>query len=435
MTFKTFRGSILHFPQQTQAPEQDYHYYDDGLLVTRNGKIIDLGNTTDLLGKYTGSEHHDYRGHLILPGLIDSHLHFPQTEMLASYGEQLLEWLQNYTFPTELKFTDLDYSQRIAEVFVRQLLRNGTTTAMVYSTVHKAATNALFEVANNKNMLMVAGKVCMDRNCPEPLRDTPYSAQRDSAELIEKWHGNGRQNYAITPRFAPTSSPEQMLALSELAAQYPDVFIQTHLSENKNEIAWVKSLYPGFDHYLDVYDHYNMVRHRAFFGHCLYLHEHEWCLLQHKGASVSFCPTSNLFLGSGLFDLKAAQEHQVNLTLATDVGAGTSFNMLRTMGEAYKVCQLQGARLCPLHGLYLMTQGSAVAMGLEQKIGNLNQGSDADFVVLNPNFDELTELRLNADKINPQDSIFALSMLGDDRAVTATWVAGNLVYINKEDLK
>lgn len=433
MTLKTFRGSILHFPQETAAPDQDYQYFEDGLLVTRNDKIVDLGNTADLLGQYKGSEHHDYRGQLILPGFIDSHLHFPQTEMLASYGEQLLEWLQNYTFPTEMKFADLDYSQRIAEVFIRQLLRNGTTTAMVYSTVHKAATNALFEVSNNKNMLMIAGKVCMDRNCPEPLRDTPYSAQRDSAALIDKWHAKGRQYYAITPRFAPTSSPEQMYALSELAAQYPDVFIQTHLSENKNEIEWVKSLYPGFNHYLDVYDHYNMVRQRAFFGHCLYLHDDEWNLLQQTGASVSFCPTSNLFLGSGLFDLETAQKHQVNLTLATDVGAGTSFNMLRTLGEAYKVCQLQSARLSPLHGLYLMTQGSAVAMKLEHKIGNLNKGSDADFVVINPSFDELTELRLNTRKIDPQDSIFALSMLGDDRAITATWVANELVYKNIED--
>lgn len=435
MTFKTFRGSILHFPKQTQDHENDVEYFEDGYLVTRNDKIVDLGKTEHLKNKYPNAQHHDYTGNLIVPGLIDSHLHFPQTEMLACYGEQLLEWLENYTFPTEQKFVDRDYASRISDIFIRQLFRNGTTSAMVYSSVHKQATNALFETAHENNMLIVAGKVCMDRNCPEVLRDTPYSAQRESADLIDKWHGKGRQHYAITPRFAPTSSPQQMQALGELAQQYPDVFIQTHLSENKNEIEWVKSLYPGFDHYLDVYDHFGMVRARSFFGHCLHLDEHEWKLMASTGASIAFCPTSNLFLGSGLFDLNTAQNHNVHLSLATDVGAGTSFNMLRTMGEAYKVCQLQNAKLSPLYGLYLMTQGSAVAMGLEHKIGNLNINTDADFVVLNPHFDEITELRLANRSQTPQDSIFALSMLGDDRATAATWVAGNLVYENLEGCK
>lgn len=435
MAFKTFRGSILHFPKQTQNHEHDVEYFEDGYLVTRNDKIVDLGETDQLKSKYPDAQHHDYTGNLIIPGLIDSHLHFPQTEMLACYGEQLLEWLENYTFPTEQKFADGDYARKISDIFIRQLFRNGTTSAMVYSSVHKQATDALFETAQQSNMLIVAGKVCMDRNCPEILRDTPYSAQRDSADLIDRWHGKGRQHYAITPRFAPTSSPQQMQALGELAQQYPDVFIQTHLSENKNEIEWVKSLYPGFDHYLDVYDHYGMVRPRSFFGHCLHLDEHEWKLMASSGASIAFCPTSNLFLGSGLFDLNTAQNHNVHLSLATDVGAGTSFSMLRTMGEAYKVCQLQNAKLSPLYGLYLMTQGSAVAMGLEHKIGNLNVNSDADFVVLNPHFDEITALRLANQSQKPQDSMFALSMLGDDRATAATWVAGNLVYENLEECK
>lgn len=432
MTIKAFKGNILHFPRQTLQPDRDYQYYQDGMLVTRNGRIIELGYASVMCTKYPDAAVMDYTGKLIIPGLIDSHLHFPQTEMIARYGEQLLQWLENYTFPTEAKFSDPEYSAHIANVFVNQLLRNGTTSAMVYSTVHKSSTDALFTAASSKNMLMIAGKVCMDRNCPPELQDSAASAQRDSADLIDKWHGKQRQFYALTPRFAPTSSAAQMEALGELAVQYPDVFIQTHLSENKSEIEWVKSLYPGFKHYLDVYDRHHMVRKGAVFGHCLHLENEEWQRLTETGASIAFCPTSNLFLGSGLFDLEQAMRHKTNVMLATDVGAGTSFSMLKTMGEAYKVCQLQHTRLSPLHGLYLMTQGSSVSLGLSHLIGNLNPKSDADFVVLDPHFDPLTTLRLSDSDKDPEDIIFALSMLGDDRAVVATWIAGKNVYNGRE---
>jgi guanine deaminase len=422
-----YRAKILHFPQRSLSPKNDYCYFDDGLLVTHNGKIDFVGDYKNNINQYDKLELQDYSGKLLLPGFIDSHMHFPQTEMLASFGEQLLDWLTDYTFPTENKFADYAYAQAIADVFLRQLYRHGTTSAMVYSSVHKCAADALFEAAQKNNMLLMAGKVCMDRNCPDWLQDCPQTAQRESAELINTWHGKDRLHYVITPRFAPTSSEAQLAALGELAQQYPSVFIQSHLSENQNEIAWVKSLYPKHKHYLDVYDHFGLVRKGAVFGHAIHLETNEWHCLAERGASIAFCPTSNLFLGSGLFNLAKAEQHNIPVMLATDVGGGTSFSMLKTLGEAYKVCQLQGNQLDPMHGLYLMTQGAALGLGLEEQIGNLNPGTDADFVILDPQFDELTQLRFKHHN-SPQDLIFALSILGDDRATLATYIAGKPVY-------
>ncbi|GAC32638.1 guanine deaminase [Paraglaciecola polaris] len=427
MTTHLYRASILHFPHKSAQPKDDYIYIKDGALVTRNGKIVVTGERKTIENQYHDVKTHDYSGQLIVPGFIDSHLHFPQTEMLASFGEQLLDWLENYTFPTEGKFSNPEYAAKIADIFLRQLYRHGTTSAMVYSSVHQCAAEALFSAAQKHKMLLIAGKVCMDRHCPSWLQDSPEKAQKESADLIERWHGKDRLYYAITPRFAPTSSPEQLHALGELAQQYPDVYIQTHLNENLNEIAWVNSLFPKHNGYLDVYDKFNMLRPKAVFGHCIHMQEHEWQRMAQSGASIAFCPTSNLFLGSGLFDLKTAEKHNIPVALATDVGAGTSFSMLRTLGEAYKVGQLRGEQLQPLHGLYLMTQGAALAQGLEDKIGNLNPGSDADFVVLDPNFDELTSLRFEQHN-EVQDIIFALSMLADDRAISATYIAGEPVY-------
>jgi guanine deaminase len=426
-SIKGFRAQILHFPVASGSPKLDYVFFIDGLLVTRNDKIEFIGDYKTNINQYDNLDVHDYSGKLLLPGFIDSHMHFPQTEMLASFGEQLLDWLTDYTFPVENKFADTAYASAIADVFLHQLYRHGTTSAMVYSSVHKGATDALFQAAQQHDMLLIAGKVCMDRNCPPFLQDTAQSAQQDSADLINSWHGKGRSHYVITPRFAPTSTEAQLAALGELAQQYPSVFIQTHLSENHNEIAWVKSLYPERKHYLDVYDHYGLVRKGAIFGHGIHLEPDEWQCLAEKGASIAFCPTSNLFLGSGLFDLATAEQHNIPVMLATDVGGGTSFSMLRTLGEAYKVCQLRGNQLDPMHGLYLMTQGAALGLGLEQHIGNLNPGTDADFVILDPLFDELSALRFKHHH-TPQDLIFALSMLGDDRATVATYIAGKPVY-------
>ncbi len=422
------RASILHFPETTHSPETDFNYWTDGLIVIEQERIKDIGEATSLLSKYPGISTQDQRGKLLIPGLIDTHLHFPQTEMIASYGEQLLEWLQNYTFPTERKFENPEYSKLLANKFLKQLWSNGTTTALAYSTVHQCSADALFEAAYEKNMLLITGKTCMDRNSPEWLQDTPEQAEQESEELINKWHNKGRLKYAITPRFAPTSSPEQMTRLGQLAKTYSDVYIQTHLSENIDEIEWVKSLFPDAKDYLDVYDQYGLVNNRTIFGHCIHLEERTWQRLGETQAIIAFCPRSNMFLGSGLFDINKAEQYKVPITLASDVGAGDSFNMLRTQGEAYKVCQLQNTKLHPFKGLYMMTQGSAKALSLDDSIGNLNIGTYADFTLLDPHFNELTHLRMNSRENTPQDTIFALSMLGDERSIQSTWIAGKAVY-------
>lgn len=421
--FILYRASILHFSQTTQDMINGTQFFEDGALVVEEDTIVALGHYADIIHKYPNAAQLDYRHRLIVPGLIDSHLHYPQTEMIARYGDQLLNWLENYTFPTEHKFESYSYCQHIAKHFVQQLINNGTTTAFAYSTVHKHASDALFAEASKFNMAMVTGKVCMDRHCPESLQDTPETAQRDSHALIEKWHGNGRNLYALTPRFAPTSSPKQLSMLGELAQQYPDVFIQTHLSENKNEIEWVKRLFPNQKSYLDVYQHFNMVGPKSLFGHCLHLESEDWQQLAHAKATAVFCPTSNLFLGSGLFELEQAKTNGVSVALATDVGGGTSFSMLSTFAEAYKIGQLQHSRLSALEGLYMMTQGPAQAYGLSHKIGNLNPGTYADFIVLNPHFNALAQLRCS-DVESGEDVLFALSFIGDERAIEKTYIAG-----------
>lgn len=418
-----FRASIAHFPVASNRPNEALVFERDGGLVVQDKRILAVGSFAEMQQLYSDAILVDYQGKLIVPGLIDSHVHFPQTEMIASYGEQLLNWLNNYTFPTEKKFADRQYASLIAELFIKQLINNGTTTAIAYTTVHPHSTDVLFSAASKRDMAIITGKVCMDQHCPPELQDTAKRAQQQSAELIEKWHGKGRNLYALTPRFAPTSSRDQLAALGELAQSFPDVFVQTHLSENKDEIDWVSSLYPQHDHYLDVYDHYNLVRERSIFGHCIHLPDESWQRLGESGAVAVFCPSSNLFLGSGLFDKQRADAFNVQVALASDVGAGTSFNLLRTYGEAYKVSQLQGAPIDPITGLYMMTQGAAVAHKLDDEIGNLNPGTYADFIVLDPHFNELSCVRIKPDAM-ADDMLFALSMLGDERAVIQTYIAG-----------
>lgn len=425
-----FRASIAHFPKHTSEFTNDIAVYHDGGLLIDGKHIVDVGHFDAINKRYPGASIVDCSGKWILPGLIDSHLHYPQTQSIAHYGEQLLSWLENYTFPTEMQFADNAHSSAIAKVFINQLLKNGTTTGLVFSTVHKDSCDALFNEASRIDMAMIAGKVCMDRNCPAPLQDTAVLAQKECAALIEKWHNKGRNRYALTPRFAPTSTEAQLAALGELAQQFDDVFIQTHLSENLDEIAWVKSLFPKAEGYLDVYDKFNLVSERAVFGHGIHLTPNEWARLGEANASIAFCPTSNLFLGSGLFDMSAARANNVHVALATDVGAGTTFNMFKTYGDAYKVSQLRNAPISPLEGFYLMTQGAAIAHNLDHEIGNLNAGSAADFIIVEPRFDELTMLRIQ-DNAEFDDVFFALSILGDDRAIAQTWVSGRCCYDNK----
>ena len=426
------RGRFLDI-QNTVAQARDIHdqvrYVEDGLLISQNGKIQWFGTWQDGQAQLPAQvEVQHYPDQLIVPGFIDTHIHFPQTEMMGAYGEQLLEWLNTYTFPTELQFSDPEYAQSIAQFFVNELLKNGTTTALVFCTVHPESVDALFEAATRHQMRLIAGKVMMDRHAPDDLCDTPERAYSESKALIEKWHGKGRNLYAITPRFAPTSSPEQLQRAGELKAEYPDVYVHTHLSENKNEIEWVKALFPAQKGYLDVYHHYGLTGKKSVFAHCVHLEDDEWNCMHDTDSAIAFCPTSNLFLGSGLFPLHTAWEKKVKVGLGTDIGAGTSFNQLQTIQEAYKVQQLQGNKLSAFEALYHATLGGAKALDLDQSLGNFNTGKEADFVVLDLKATALQQLRQSRAK-GLEDALFALMLMGDDRNIHATYVYGQRVYV------
>ncbi|MEG0603133.1 MAG: guanine deaminase [Acinetobacter sp.] len=425
------RGRFLDIQKiVSQASEiaDQVRYIEDGVLITEQGKIRWFGTWEDAQAQLpTQIEIQHYPEQLIIPGMIDTHIHFPQTEMVGAYGEQLLSWLNTYTFPTEIQFKDKAYAQEIAKFFVNELLKNGTTTALVFCTVHPESVDALFEAAQQHQMRLIAGKVMMDRHAPEALCDTAESAYDDSKALIEKWHGQGRALYAITPRFAPTSTPEQLERAGQLKAEYPDVYVHTHLSENKDEIAWVKDLFPAQKGYLDVYHHYGLTGQRSVFAHCVHLEDDEWQCMHETDSAIAFCPTSNLFLGSGLFPLKKTWQQQVKVGLGTDIGAGTSFSLLQTVNEAYKVQQLQGDKLSAFESLYHATLGGAKALDLDDKLGNFNVGKEADFVVLNIKPTALQQLRQSRAK-SLEDSLFALFTMGDDRNIEATYIYGQKAY-------
>ncbi|MBD3814673.1 MAG: guanine deaminase, partial [Betaproteobacteria bacterium] len=339
----------------------------------------------------------------------------------------LLDWLETYTFPTERAFADKAHAGEVAEVFLDELLRNGTTTALVFGSVHKESVDAFFEACEKRNLRMIAGKVLMDRNAPDYLTDTAETGYADSKELIERWHGKGRLHYAVTPRFAPTSTPEQLALAGQLFKEYPDLYMHTHLSENRKEIEWVRELFPERQGYLDVYDHHGLIGARSVFAHGVHLCDEECRRLGETGSAVAFCPTSNLFLGSGLFDLEKVEGFGVRVGLGTDVGAGTSFSQLQSLNEAYKVMQLQGKKLDPFKSLYLATLGGARALYLDDRIGNLQPGKDADFVVLDYQATPLIDYRLRQAR-TLEEKLFALTILGDDRAVKETFAAGESVH-------
>lgn len=425
------RGRFLDI-QKTVSQAQDIidqvRYIEDGVLIAEQGQILWFGTWNDAQPHLPANvEVQHYPEQLIIPGMIDTHIHFPQTEMVGAYGEQLLSWLNTYTFPTEIQFKEKAYAQQIAKFFVEELLKNGTTTALVFCTVHPESVDALFEAAAQQQMRLIAGKVMMDRHAPEALCDTAESAYNDSKALIGKWHGQGRALYAITPRFAPTSTPEQLERAGQLKAEFPDVYVHTHLSENKDEIAWVKDLFPEQKGYLDVYHHYGLTGNRSVFAHCVHLEDQEWQCMHETDSTIAFCPTSNLFLGSGLFPLKKTWQQQVKVGLGTDVGAGTSFSLLQTVNEAYKVQQLQGDKLSAYESLYHATLGGAKALDLDDKLGNFNVGKEADFVVLNLKPTALQQLRQSRSK-SIEDSLFALFTMGDDRNIEVTYIYGQKAY-------
>lgn len=423
---KAYRASILHSvanPHEVGA-ENSYEYFEDGLLVVDKGIVVSLGKTESLLPSLSSDvEVIHYPDALITPGFIDTHIHFPQAGIIGSYGAQLLDWLETYTFPCEAQFNDPEYAHAQAEMFLQELLRNGTTTALVFGSVHKQSVDAFFEQAFKLNLRMIAGKVLMDRNAPDYLLDTAESGYADSKDLIERWHGKGRLSYAVTPRFAPTSSSGQLKLAGKLFNEFPDLYMQTHISENRKEVEWVKELFPEREGYLDVYDHHGLIGERSVFAHAVHLHDDECKRLGETGSAIAFCPTSNFFLGSGLLDLARLEEHGVRVGLGTDIGAGTSFSQLQTLNEAYKVLQLQGQKLDPFKALYLATLGGAKSLYLDDKIGNLVPGKEADFVVLDYHATPLISHRLNRTS-SLEEKLFALMMLGDDRAIKETFSAG-----------
>jgi guanine deaminase len=430
---RAIRGPLLEFlddPAEVGAAPS-YRYQADGLLVIQDGRIARAGDTSDLLAEVppeTTVDH--YPDCLILPGLIDTHIHYPQTRVIASYGTQLLEWLHRYTFVEEQKFADPAYAAGVARFFLDEILRNGTTTAAVYCTTHRASVEAFFAESERRRTRMIAGKMMMDRNAPAALTDTAERGYDESKALLQVWHGRGRQLYAITPRFALTSSAAQLEAAGALLREQPDVYLQTHLAENQEEIAAIRRLFPSTSSYTDVYDRFGLLGPRSIFGHCLHLGEEELQRLSASRSIAAFCPTSNLFIGSGLFDLARLRdpERRVRISLATDVGGGTSYSMLRTAAEAYKVLQLQGQNLSPLDAFYLMTLGNARALGVQTAIGSFRIGNEADVVVLDPCATPAMAHRMAIVGDELESTLFVLMMLGDERAVRATYVLGELAY-------
>lgn len=425
------RSAMLTFKKDPFFHEMDecLVYESDAVIVMEGGKITQVGRAQDILPSLDGVEVKHYTDSIIIPGFIDSHVHYPQTEIIGAYGEQLLDWLNNYTFIAEQGFKNKEHASEVAKVFLKEQFRNGVTSSTVYCTVFPQSVDAIFEEAEKYDMRIMAGKVCMDRNAPEALLDTPQRAYDESSALIKKWHNKGRAEYVITPRFVPTSTPEQMEMMQALAAENPDMLIQSHVSENVNEVAWVKDLCPKAKDYTDAYAQYGLVRPRAIYGHGIHLTDRELSVFSETGAAVAHCPTSNFFLGSGCLNVKKLRDKNrpVHVGLATDLGAGTSFSMLQTMNEAYKAAQMNGTPYTSLHSFYLASRGTAEALGLQDKIGTIAVGMEADLTVLNLKSTPIIDYRMKYAK-DLEEALFIQMTLGDDRAIAATYVAGKEVY-------
>ena len=415
------RGRVLDFHADPVETVDNHRFWEDGAIVIADGRIEAVGDYADL--RIDGLTEIDHRPNLILPGFVDPHIHFPQVQVIASWGAQLLDWLQNYTFPEEARFSDAAHAARMADAFCDQLIANGTTTACAFSSVHPTSVDALFTAAEARGMAMITGKVMMDRGAIPAVHDTAQSSYDDSRALIERWHGRGRLRYAITPRFAITSTPEQLAAAGQLAREYPDLHIQTHLSENLAEIEYTLSLYPKARDYLDIYQSYGLTGPRSLMGHAIHLTQREIAAMAEDGTRAISCPTSNLFLGSGLFDRAGLTAAGVVTGVATDVGGGTSYSMLQTLNEGYKVLQLRGQNLHPFAAFHWATRGNAIALGMQDRIGTLAPGSDADLVVLDARATPAMALRAERTATLAEE-LFLLQIMGDDRAVAQTYVAG-----------
>ncbi|MBO9454496.1 guanine deaminase [Paracoccus sp. R12_1] len=415
------RGRVLDFHADPAETQDNHRFLEDGAILIEDGKILAVDDYTTLARPDLAEI--DHRPNLILPGFIDPHIHFPQVQVIASWGAQLLDWLNTYTFPEEARFADPAHASRMAGLFLDQLTAHGTTTAVAFCSVHATSVEALFAAAEARDMAMVAGKVMMDRNAIPEVQDTPQQGYDDSKRLLQTWHGRGRQRYAITPRFAITSTPEQMEATGALVREHPDCHVQTHMSENLDEIDFTLSLYPKARDYLDIYESYGLLSDRLLLGHCIHLREREIARMSESGSRAVFCPTSNLFLGSGLFDEAGLRAAGIISGIATDVGGGSSYSMLQTLNEGYKILQLRNQKLHPLTALHWATRGNALTLGMADRIGTLAPGSDADLVVLDARATPAMALRSERAETLAEE-LFILQIMGDDRAVAQTYVAG-----------
>ena len=424
---KLLLGQTLSFTADPfhQPIEGAVNYQRRGGVLIADGVIRGVGCADDLRTRHPKADITDYGDGLITAGFVDAHAHYPQTAIIASWGKRLVDWLNTYTFPEESHFTDPAYAAEIANRYLNLTAANGTTTIASFCTIHPASVDALFHAAATRGQRIVAGKTCMDRNAPDNLRDSAKSAYDDSAALIEKWHGVGRAVYAITPRFSPTSSPEQLQALGALWAENPDCLLQTHLSEQVEEVKWVADLFPDARDYLDTYEQFGLLGERGVYGHAIHLQDREKDRLREVNAALIHCPTSNSFIGSGLFQMGALMAAGHRIGLATDTGGGSSFSMLRTMAAAYEIGQLGGNALHPAQLYWLATAGSASALHLGDKIGNLTVGHEADLVVLDlASTPAIAQRHAQAEDI--WQALFPTIMMGDDRAITATWINGAL---------
>jgi guanine deaminase len=431
-TISALRGTLVTFTGDPFLvdPASAFVYEPDGLVICRDGIIEAMGSYDNVRSTLPQDVPiTDYSGCIISAGFIDTHTHYVQTGIIAAPGKHLLQWVSDYVYPVEEAFADEAHARDVAAVFCDALLRNGTTTACVYCAVYPQSVDALFAEAEQRRMRLIAGKCMMDRNVPEALRDTAQSGYDQSKALIAKWHKKGRLLYAITPRWAGSSTPAQLEAAGALWREHPELHVQTHIAENREEVAFIAKLFPERKDFLDVYDHYGLVGRRAVLGHAIWFSESEFCRVHEREASIAHCPTSNLFLGSGLFQLRQAKDkaRPIHVGIGTDIGAGTSFSHLATLNEAYKVAALNEAPIGALEAFYLATLGGARALDLDDRIGSLAPGREADLVVLDPNATKLLAFR-NRRSQSIEEILFVLMMLGDDRAVRATYVAGRLAH-------
>ena len=432
--YNLFRASIYHCTESDRVIEAAY--FPDGLMVVDNdsGKILEVGEYTTTAPKWPNSlslKH--FKGSLIMPGFIDTHVHYPQYRVIASYGTSLLDWLNTYTFVEEQKFSDLDYATTVAELFLDELIKNGTTTAMTFCSSYKQSVDVFFTAAEKRKLRMIAGKVMMDRNAPEGLCDSPQNSYIDSKSLIDKWHNKARLSYAVTPRFAPTSTSDQLEQAAKLLKEYPNtsdtkgVLLQTHLNENDDEIEWVKELYPESKNYFDVYDSHDLAGINSVFGHCIHNTDEEYRVIADSGSKVVLCPRSNLFLGSGLFEIDKLEDFEIEMALASDVGGGDSFSMFQVMNEAYKICRLNDYNLDPVKAFYLTTLAAAKVLNMDDSIGNFEVNKEADFIVLDLSATVLITEKLKVAK-DINDILFSLMTLGDDRLIKEVYILGQATY-------